>query len=300
MDLKSVSYYIKLYEKKNIRQAAAELYISPQGLSRVLQNLERELDTLLFDRTQTGLIPTQAGESFYRDAQKLEILYRQSQLNIQAIAEQKKNLDFVCSYGVMNALPYEEFICFQQNHPQYQIHWREFPDHQALEYLQKDIYSLGLIVADISKIDDIFEHTLLFQKKPVVLIPKGHRLYEKEKISYNDLNGESLIMEGSDFWIHGEFRKKCLDQNVYPNIIIETGDISFCHKLCSMGQGIGISVDFVAEFLQTPEIQIIPFADSTFTWPVYLVKNKNRELSEAGRNFYHFLLEQYTSSTNCE
>lgn len=51
MELKSISYYIKLYEKKNLRQAASELYISPQGLSKVLQNLERELDTLLFERT---------------------------------------------------------------------------------------------------------------------------------------------------------------------------------------------------------------------------------------------------------
>lgn len=40
MDFKTLEYYRKIYEKRSIRQAAAELYISPQGLSRTLYALE--------------------------------------------------------------------------------------------------------------------------------------------------------------------------------------------------------------------------------------------------------------------
>lgn len=300
MELKSISYYIKLYERKNLRQAASELYISPQGLSKVLQNLERELDTLLFERTQAGLIPTKAGDSFYRDALKLETMYHQTQLNIQTLGSQRKSLEFVCSYGVMNALPYERYEKFQKEHPEYEIRWREFPDHHAFKLLKEDKYAFGMIVASTDQKEDSFEKTFLFQKKPVLLVYEGHRLYENKSIAYADLNGESLIMEGNDFWINEEFRKKCLEHNVYPNINIETGDISFCHKLCGMKQGLGISVDFVAEFLQKPGLRMIPFEDEKFCWPVYLMKNKNRNLSEAGKEFYYFLQKEYKLKTKGE
>ena len=64
MDFKTLEYYRKIYEKRSIRQAAAELYISPQGLSRTLYALEEELQVRLFERSVKGLEPTRAGELF--------------------------------------------------------------------------------------------------------------------------------------------------------------------------------------------------------------------------------------------
>lgn len=65
MDSKLLKWYVKLYEKRSLRQAAADLYISPQGLSHGLQSLENELDVILFERTAQGLTPTEAGSYFY-------------------------------------------------------------------------------------------------------------------------------------------------------------------------------------------------------------------------------------------
>ena len=65
MDFKTLEYYRKIYEKRSIRQAAAELYISPQGLSRTLYALEEELQVRLFERSVKGLEPTRAGDYFY-------------------------------------------------------------------------------------------------------------------------------------------------------------------------------------------------------------------------------------------
>ena len=71
MDFKTLEYYRKIYEKRSIRQAAAELYISPQGLSRTLYALEEELQVRLFERSVKGLEPTRAGDYFYQEAEKL-------------------------------------------------------------------------------------------------------------------------------------------------------------------------------------------------------------------------------------
>lgn len=135
--------------------------------------------------------------------------------------------------------------------------------------------------------------TPLFTKKIVLLAYEGHPLYNAESVTFEQLQDEPIIMEGSDFWFFDFFRKKCISHGFCPNIIAETGDISFCHKLCSMQQGLGISVDFVAEFIRTPNVRMIPFADPAFLWPVGLVRHRNVTLSPAGQKFCQFLQFQF-------
>lgn len=64
MNLNTLHYIVKIYEKQNITKAANDLFISQSALSQNLQTLENELETLLFDRTVSPLQPTQAGKIF--------------------------------------------------------------------------------------------------------------------------------------------------------------------------------------------------------------------------------------------
>ena len=86
MDSKMLEAFIALYEKRSLRQAASALYISPQGLSRLLQNLEGELNVILFKRTARGIIPTAAGDYFYSQAVDMLASYRQLASNLQSIS----------------------------------------------------------------------------------------------------------------------------------------------------------------------------------------------------------------------
>ena len=52
-DTKDLRYFRQVYEDKSINQAAKQLFITPQGLSRVITKLEGELQTKLFERTSS-------------------------------------------------------------------------------------------------------------------------------------------------------------------------------------------------------------------------------------------------------
>ena len=292
MDLKNLKAFVKLYERKSLRQAAAELYISPQGLSRILQNLESELDVILFRRTPQGLLPTEAGEYLYSQAGKLleqnERLYQ----NLQSLSGRERDLSFVCSYGAMNALPYPRFLRFQQKYPALSAKWREFPDAQARRLLQEGEYELGLLVGEAADMPEKCKAVPLFVRRMVLLVYQGHPLWEREQVSFEELAGESIVMEGQDFWIFEAFRRRCIAHGFCPNITVETGDISFCHKLCEMGQGLGVTVDFIADFIRTPGVRATPFADEGFLWPVQLVHPRERLLSPGVKAFRNYLLEE--------
>ena len=80
MDTKDLRCFRLVYEERSINQAARHLFITPQGLSRIISRLEEELHTLLFERTSSGMIPTKTGDYFYEQSQK--ILYRLEDLKV--------------------------------------------------------------------------------------------------------------------------------------------------------------------------------------------------------------------------
>lgn len=293
MDTKLLDAFLKLYEKRSLRQAAAELYISPQGLSRLLQNLECALNTVLFHRTAKGLEPTESGDYFYPHAQKLVQAYRQIHNDLQRMNSADNELSFVCGYGCLSGMPYSVLMDFQRQYPAFRLKWREFSDAQAKQLLLDDAYELALLVREAEDELEGYESVPLFSRKVVLLVYEGHPLFERQSVCLADIRQEPIIMEGPDFAIYNHFRSRCIAQGFAPNIIVETGDISFCHKLCEMKQGLSLTVDFVADIIQLPAVRAIPFSDADFVWTVSLVRPRNRAISSPAKLLHNYLLARF-------
>jgi DNA-binding transcriptional LysR family regulator len=67
-ELKHLRYFVAVAEELNFSAAARRLFVSQQGLSRVIQQLERELGVRLFERTTRSVQLTRAGQAFYGSA----------------------------------------------------------------------------------------------------------------------------------------------------------------------------------------------------------------------------------------
>ena len=59
MNTKILKCFQTVYEEKNLGRAARRLYITPQGLSKNIRQLEEELGSSLFLRTAQGMEPTE-------------------------------------------------------------------------------------------------------------------------------------------------------------------------------------------------------------------------------------------------
>jgi DNA-binding transcriptional LysR family regulator len=67
-ELKHLRYFVAVAEELNFSAAARRLFVSQQALSRVIQQLERELDVRLFERTTRSVRLTRAGQALYDSA----------------------------------------------------------------------------------------------------------------------------------------------------------------------------------------------------------------------------------------
>lgn len=73
MDTKDLRCFRQVYEDRSINQAAKQLFITPQGLSRIITKLEEELQARLFERTPMGWCQQKVDTIFMSTALKFFI-----------------------------------------------------------------------------------------------------------------------------------------------------------------------------------------------------------------------------------
>ena len=69
MELRLLRYFLAVVEHGSMGKAALELGVVTSALSQQISRLESELATRLLQRTSSGVIPTDAGLAFWRQAQ---------------------------------------------------------------------------------------------------------------------------------------------------------------------------------------------------------------------------------------
>lgn len=64
MTILQLRYVLAIASSSSLREAAGKLYVSQPALSLAIRELEEELNTILFERTNKGILLTEAGSEF--------------------------------------------------------------------------------------------------------------------------------------------------------------------------------------------------------------------------------------------
>lgn len=68
MDFKQLETFVTIAKLKSFSKAAEHLFLTQPTISNHIQNLEKELKTILINRTNKNISLTQAGELLYKHA----------------------------------------------------------------------------------------------------------------------------------------------------------------------------------------------------------------------------------------
>ena len=71
MTLKQLNYVVTVAETGNITEAAKKLFIAQPSLTRAIQEIEKEFNINLFNRTKRGISITTEGSEFLGYARQL-------------------------------------------------------------------------------------------------------------------------------------------------------------------------------------------------------------------------------------
>ncbi|MGE0873816.1 MAG: LysR substrate-binding domain-containing protein [Burkholderiales bacterium] len=71
MELRQLRYFVRIVDLGSLSKAAADLYVAQPALSKQVAALEAEFKAALLVRSPRGVVPTDAGIAFYRQAQAI-------------------------------------------------------------------------------------------------------------------------------------------------------------------------------------------------------------------------------------
>ncbi len=284
MDIKHLEYFRIVCEEKSIHAAARKLFISPQGLGRIIQNMENEFGTSFFTRTKNGVFPTEEGTLFYeqcvRTSQELDIL----RSRIRQMEEKGHSIRIGFATGTLQLFPLEVLFRFTEENPKIQVNWCEYHNPELLKKILSSEVDYGFIVGKAPR-DRLIQH-LRCVCPVVLLVYKGHPLYNEEIISLDMLKEENLILMNEMFQIYHDFLRACRLHGFEPRVIAKTMDGATLYRLCTAGLGVAVSPRFPDQNL--PNIRAIPLVGD-YNWEIYGTWLKEQENNESIRLLDLFL-----------
>ena len=285
MNSRQIQYAITLSKILNISQAAEELNITQPALSKQILALEKELGSVLFDRSRTPLVLTRAGEHFIKEAQ--ELIFRQEQL-LRSMDDYKFGgkgrltigiSPFRAGYFVSDTIKK-----MQEKYAGLQVVLRETNSAQ----LHKDALEGKVDFAIVNlPVDETLLDVITLDPEPIVLVVPEHlakRLPicpKNAEVSLADCRDVPFIALGKNQELRQLFDKMCMLEGMVPNVTVEVVGISTAWNLAR--SGIGATVlprRFVEESAFGDDVIVFSIKNSLTVRKPAIVKRKGQYVSE--------------------
>ena len=288
MTIKDLEAYQVICSSGSLSKAARALFITPQGLSRVLKNLETELECTLVNRVASGLELTESGVCLLEYARKTTAEYDKLKEKIESIQESVHgSVELLMAYDVIRLLGPDCFADFKRMYPKITFSCREYPDRTVEQMLAEGQGSTAISFGPFAA--DLFHIQPLMRCPLSLIVYEGHPLCCKAAVSVEDLMEEPLYLENSSFKINEFIQRKCWLKGFEPNIVFEASSFDICYKMCRMRKGLSVVLDFVHEDMKTDGLVRIPFADSDMAQEIALLMPKNRANEHAVEKFCSYM-----------
>ena len=195
MDFRILRYFLTVAKEQSFTKAAEQLHITQPTLSRQMAELEEELNTRLFERTNRRIVLTEAGMLLRRRAEELVSLADKIQQEFQGGDDELMGLISIgsgVSAAVSESLP--KFLQdYTRNYPQVRFELRTGTAAVIKDQLDKGLLDIGILMEPIEV--EKYDFVRLPQKEVWgILMPEDDLLSQKSEITPADLQGLPLIV----------------------------------------------------------------------------------------------------------
>ena len=276
MTLQQLEYILAVNQFRHFAKAAEYCRVTQPTLSAMIQKLEEELDTKIFDRSQQPVCPTPIGIHIIEQAQN--ILVQTNRIK-NIIEEEKHSLTGAFKLGILPTVaPYllpRFFPQLMKKYPGLDIRVVEMKTNDIKKALQTGDIDAG-IVASLAGMEE-FQETSLFYEQFFAYVAQESPLFNHEVIRTSDLTGEQLWMLDEGHCFRDQLIRFCqLKAARASQLAYHLGSMETFMRMVESGKG----VTFIPELavLQLNEIQqklVRPFAIPSPTRQIVLLTNKN-------------------------
>ena len=276
MTLQQLEYILAVNQFRHFAKAAEYCRVTQPTLSAMIQKLEEELDTRIFDRSQQPVCPTPVGIHIIEQAQN--ILVQANRIK-NIIEEEKHSLTGTFKLGILPTVaPYllpRFFPQLMKKYPNLDIRVVEMKTNDIKKALQTGEIDAG-IVASLAGMEEL-QQTPLFYEQFFAYVSREDALFNNEVIRTSDLNGEQLWLLDEGHCFRDQLVRFCQMKSARASqLAYHLGSMETFMRMVESGKGVTFIPELAVLQLGNAQKELVrSFAIPCPTRQVVLLTNKN-------------------------
>jgi len=305
-------YLIAVYDTGSINKSANILRTTPQNVSRVMRQMEKELDVELFKRTIHGVEFTEAGLEAVTMAHEInnrikffENKYRTKERNENVFGELNVVATRIQSNSFLNQLIME----FSEQYPAVNLNYYEDDFLYCLQSVVDNANTIGFVPLlegnnnfIPEKYDDVLEWDILNSDRVTLIVSKNSPWKKYKTVQYPMLKDCKFVIYAKNTFEDGWW-SNIIAQNIKvttPISIVQNGFIFF-NKIIKEGYvGLGCAYasqksDSMSNNSVSDNIIMIPIQNNDLFYNC-MIHSSEQELTPVIQAFQDFIKEKFTNN----
>lgn len=277
MNIHQLKVFNTVCEKRQMTQAAAELGISQPAVSRVIRDLESELDIRLFERIGTRLVLTEAGEQLHYSASQIERSMVELERNMSQLkAAPELFVGSTLTIGIFD-LP-QIAATLKEEHPEIRLRVQVGSSSSILDQIRQGRMDAALLE---EKMD---EDHLIFEKigtdEMCLIVPNTHPFAKRKQVTFDELKDQEWLLRepgsAARNYLDALFESRQID----PHVLWSSTSTEAIIEGVKNGLGLAIvSRPFTRRPIEAHEVTEVRIENADLTRTSYLVLHEQKILT---------------------
>lgn len=246
MDLRKLEIFAEVARQRNFSRAAEKLHMAQPPVSIAVRKLEDELGAQLFVREKRDLQLTEEGREVLKRAE--QIFVQMDELTHSVGRYQnllKGQISLACPAMVGTYFLPQLLGSFLDQHAGLTASVTQAGTTKIEQMLLRDEIELGVVTLDEPNPE--LEIIALLAEPMVVCVGAKHPLRQYKQVTFDQLDGVSMILYERDYAIRQRFDQLCLTYGFTPEIRLQTNYLPLITKLVKQHHGATVGLSIMAQ-----------------------------------------------------
>lgn len=289
-ELLDLRAFLAVLDLGGFHKAAEALHLSQPALSRRIQSLEAAIGTSLLERTTRRVAPTASGRSFAPLARRLLDELEETLMGMSGVGDrQTGQITVACIPTATSYFLPRAIERFNTRFPQIRFLILDLKANEALDSVRHGEAEFGINVIGGSEQD--LKFTPLMEEPFVLACRHDHRLARKRRISWQELEGETLIGVNRATGNRAILESALATLNISLRFQYEVNHLTTSLGLVERGLGISVIPKLGAPPRDHPIIVSRPIGKPAVTRTIGLIERRTGRLSPVAQRFRDMLIE---------
>jgi len=239
--LKQLRAFCAVAKSGKMTDAAEELYLSQPAISLQVRALERELDTMLFERHGPRINLTREGQELYDMARPL--VAGLDSLNTRFNRRMKGDLEsgevtIAAGESTIIYLMPQLVKLFREKYPNIHVQLRNVTGRDGLAMIRDD--EVDFAVGSMLDVPSDINYQPVYSFEPALIMPIGHPLAERDRVAIEDIAPYGLILPPRRLTTWRMVDRVFQQHQVPFNVTLEVGGWEVIKRYVELDFGISI------------------------------------------------------------